>query len=308
MQQLMTETEEADLLLVSPEEEGMRIDRLLAERFPNYSRTYFQYLIEQGAVLVNGERVKKRESPVEGDEIEIFFIALPEISLEPEPIPLDIVYEDEHLVVVNKAVGMVVHPAPGHWSGTFVNALLSHCETALPGGDPVRPGIVHRLDKETSGLLIAAKTVAAHQKLIEAFAERRVEKSYLALCSGRPPNGEVRAPIGRHPTKRKEMAVVPDGKEAITSFQLLAFRDGVSLVLAKPKTGRTHQIRVHLKHLGAPVLGDSLYGNGKVKGRQLLHAYRLSLTHPITGLPLSLSAPIPDDMKEWISFLSAPCV
>ena len=164
--------EEPDFLFITAEEEGIRIDKLLAERFPQHSRTYFQHLIENVFVLLNGEPVKKRIEPEEGDEIEICFQATPEASLEPESIPLEILYEDEYLLAINKPAGMVVHPAPGHWSGTFVNALLAHCQTLAPGSDPLRPGIVHRLDKDTTGVLLAAKTLQAHQKLIELFSNR----------------------------------------------------------------------------------------------------------------------------------------
>lgn len=301
-------TDDSDLIYATAAEEKLRIDKLLAERFPEYSRTYFQNLIDQGCVLLNGERVLKRIVPEEGDEIEICFQAIPGPSLTPEPIPLDILYEDDHLLAINKPTGMIIHPAPGHWSGTFVNALLYHCEGIVPGNDPIRPGIVHRLDKETTGVLIAAKTLAAHQKLIEMFATRRIEKWYLAICCGRSPSGTIHAPIGRHPTLRKEMAVLSDGREASTEIKTVAFNDQLSLVLARPFTGRTHQIRVHLKHTGFPVLGDKIYGNERFNRtfsltRHLLHAYRLNFEHPITGDLLKLSAPIPEDLKFWMQKL-----
>jgi 23S rRNA pseudouridine1911/1915/1917 synthase len=304
-------SEEPDVLIASPEEEGVRIDKLLSERFPAYSRTYFQHLIEEGCVLLNGQLVKKRICPEEGDEIEVCFQAVPGPSLEPEAIPLDILYEDDHLLAIDKPPGMVVHPAPGHWSGTFVNALLAHCSNVAPSDDPLRPGIVHRLDKETSGVLIAAKTLPAHRRLIQAFAERRVEKLYLAVCCGRPPNGTIKAPIGRHPVHRKEMAVLSDGREAVSEVQTAAANDSLSLGVIRPKTGRTHQIRVHLKHVGCPVLGDPIYGNQRLNQsltpeRLLLHAYRLELDHPVTGAPLRLSAPIPSDLKGWMRRLCGP--
>ncbi len=284
--------------------EEVRIDKLLTQRYPHYSRTYFQDLIQQGFVLVNGLQVKKQLIPEEGDEIEVCFQLTPELSLEAEPISLDILYEDEFFLAINKPAGMVVHPAPGHSSGTFVNALLHHCKE-LPTSESLRPGIVHRLDKETSGILLAAKTSIAHQKLIEKFATRQVEKKYLAICAGRPRNGIFSAPIGRHPVHRKEMAVLPDGKEAISEVQVLALQDPLSLVLIKPKTGRTHQIRVHLKHLGAPVLGDVVYGQSRANQlfdaqRQMLHAYRLSFSHPIHDTPVELMAPFPQDFQAWI--------
>jgi 23S rRNA pseudouridine1911/1915/1917 synthase len=299
-------SQEAEFLSVNSEEEGVRIDKMLAARFPGHSRTYFQHIIELGAVLLNGEPVKKRILPEEGDEIEICFIAMPGASLEPEPMPLEILYEDEHLLAINKPAGLVVHPAPGHWSGTFVNALLAHCHNIAPGSDPLRPGIVHRLDKDTTGVLVAAKTLIAHQKLIELFASRQVEKLYLAICAGRPINTIINAPIGRHPVHRKEMAALPDGREAITEIQVAACNDKISLVLARPRTGRTHQIRVHLKHVGAPILGDPIYGIKEAHDRPLLHAYRLSFDHPITGSPLRFTAPIPEDMKQWLQKLCGP--
>ena len=307
----MTLAPNLDSLLVLPEEAGQRIDKLLANHYPLFSRTYFQKLIDEGFVLINGSQVKKRITPERGDEIEVCFQLPPESSLTPEKIPLEVLYEDEHLLAINKPAGMVVHPAPGHPSGTFVNALLAHCQNLAPTDDPLRPGIVHRLDKETTGVLLAAKTSLAHQKLVNAFASRQIEKTYLAICTGKPPNTIIDAPIGRHPIHRKEMAVLTDkGKEAISQIQVLAFNEEISLVLVRPRTGRTHQIRVHLKHLGAPVLGDSVYGRRKSNEesktvRQLLHAYRLQFMHPITKAPLSLIAPLPSDIKEWIVKLGA---
>jgi 23S rRNA pseudouridine1911/1915/1917 synthase len=289
-------------LIVSDEMTQHRLDRLLCQQYPTYSRTYFQYLIEQGFVLVNGLPLKKKDKPKLGDEIEICFQLTPEISLEPENIPLEILYEDEHLLAVNKPAGMVTHPAPGHYTGTFVHALLYHCKT-LPLGDTLRPGIVHRLDKDTSGVLLAAKTSEAHQKLVEMFCERKLEKSYLAICVGTPGNGTIEAPIKRHPTKRKEMAVDPTGKPATSITNILAFDGKLSLVEVKLITGRTHQIRVHLKHKGAPILGDPVYGSPAWNKqydapRQMLHAYRLSFSHPITGVRIDLKAPLTEDFKK----------
>lgn len=307
----ITVESEIDSLLITPQEAGQRIDKLLADRYSSFSRTYFQKLIEDGFVLLNDKPVKKRVAPEVGDEIEVFFQYPPEISLSPENIPLDILFEDEHLIAVNKPAGMVVHPAPGHWNGTFVNALLAHCQDLIEISDPLRPGIVHRLDKDTSGILIAAKTTLTHQQLVRMFSLRQIQKTYLAICVGHPPNTVVNAPIGRHPTQRKEMAVVsPDrGKTAITQIQTLAFNHAISLVRARPETGRTHQIRVHLKHIGYPVLGDSTYGSARCNElfkaeRQLLHAYQLSFVHPVTKSLLTLVAPIPADFQQKIAQLS----
>ena len=299
-----------DCFIISPREAGQRLDKLLSERYSTYSRTYFQKLIEDGFVLLNSEIVKKRIAPEVGDEVEVCFQLSLESSLEPEEIPLDIIFEDEHLLVINKPAGMVVHPAPGHWSGTFVNALLAHCKNLPSTDDPLRPGIVHRLDKDTSGLLMAAKTSEAHAKLVGMFASRQIEKIYLAICMGRPEDCIIDAPIGRHPIQRKEMAVVETGgKEALSRIQVLAFNETISLVMIRPKTGRTHQIRVHLQHIGHPILGDPVYGSEHINQqfqveRQLLHAYRINFKHPITGDSISLAAPLPIDMKAWIDQIS----
>lgn len=279
-----------------------RLDALLVEAFPGYSRTYFQALIAQGLVLVNGQPIKKKDQPKEGDEIEICFQLTKEISLEPENIPLDILYEDDHLIAVNKPAGMVTHPAPGHPRGTFVHALLYHCKN-LPGADRLRPGIVHRLDKETSGVLLGAKSVEAHQKLVAMFCERRLEKTYVAICVGSPGDQEIVVPIQRHQAHRKKMAVHPSGKEAISKCRVLKFDGKLSWVEVKIITGRTHQIRVHLQHVGTPVLGDSVYGftawNKKYSTvRQMLHASRLQCLHPITGVPLDLVAPLPPEFRS----------
>jgi 23S rRNA pseudouridine1911/1915/1917 synthase len=294
--------EETELFFVTKEESGQRLDKLLSLRFEEKSRTYFQYLIDEGCVFLNSKKVKKRTIVSENDEIEIFFLATPGLSLEPENIPLDILFEDEDLLVINKPPGMVVHPAPGHWTSTFVHALLFHCKDLAPSSDTLRPGIVHRLDKDTSGLLLAAKTQKAHQNLIAQFHNREIEKEYLALAIGKTPSITLTAPIARHPVKRKEMCVLETGKLAITRFDLLSFNGEISLVLAKPKTGRTHQIRVHLKHLNTPILGDSLYGKKcrYCPSRQMLHAHQLSFLHPITKTPLKFQAPLPQDMKEWL--------
>ncbi len=206
--------EPTNYFTVSPEEAEMRLDKLLCSHFPEHSRTYFQYLIEEGCVLVNGAVLKKKDIPKIGDEIEVCFLFTPELSLEPQDIPLDILFEDDHLIAVNKPVNMVVHPAPGHPKDTFVNALLFHCRK-LESVDPVRPGIVHRLDKDTSGVLLAAKTSQAHAKLVAIFSERRIQKTYIAVCAGTPKEGLIDAPIKRHPVQRKEMTVCFEkGKEA----------------------------------------------------------------------------------------------
>ena len=305
--------EASDSLFITEEDAGERLDKILAQRLKEAgSRTYFQYLIEEGRVLLNGAPVKKRVKPVAGDEIEVEYLLTPELALQPENIPLDVLYEDNDILVINKAPGMVVHPATGHWSGTFVNALLFHCknQNLSQGKDALRPGIVHRLDKDTSGLLIAAKTSSAQQKLIEMFAERQVYKEYLAICIGNPKTGTIEAPIGRHPVNRKLMAVVENGRRAVTQYRSIAFNEKLSLVSLVIETGRTHQIRVHMKHHGTPVLGDPVYGipsfNAKMgTERQMLHAYKLGFKHPISGQDMEFMAIIPKDMQKIITTLKS---
>jgi 23S rRNA pseudouridine1911/1915/1917 synthase len=287
-------------LLVTPDMLHIRLDRLLAGSFPNHSRTYFQYLIGSSLVLVNGSPVKKRDTLNVGDEVEVCFELTPELSLEAENIPLSILYEDDDLIAVNKPAGMVTHPAPGHPKGTFVNALLYHCKT-LPMTETLRPGIVHRLDKETSGVLIAAKKAECHQKLVQLFSSRAVTKHYIAVCVGNPGDQTITKAIRRHPTRRQEMHVHPEGRPATSICRTLKTEGDLSWVSVQLITGRTHQIRVHLKSVGTPVLGDSVYGNAAANKkygthRQLLHAHTLSLTHPITGKILNLEAPIPEEV------------
>ena len=307
--------DDTETLFISDAEAGERLDKILANRLSLAgSRTYFQYLIEEGKVLLNGSPVKKRIKPQSGDEIEIEYILSPELTLTPEEIPLNIVYEDEAFLVVNKVPGMVVHPAVGNWNGTFVNALLFHCRHLTENLDDaksaLRPGIVHRLDKETSGLLIAAKTSQAQQKLIEMFAGRNIYKEYLAICIGNPKEGVIEAPIGRNPTNRKVMAVDQEkGRPAITRFCSLFHNERLSLARVVIETGRTHQIRVHMKYHGTPVLGDPIYGipsfNEKIGAkRQMLHAYKLVFTHPITGKEMEFTAEIPQDMKKIIKLIN----
>lgn len=295
--------EDHEVFCISDEEEGVRLDKVLADRFESIqSRTYFQMLIEEQHVLLNGNPVKKRTKPKSGDEVQVNFVLTPEIGLIAEAIPLEIIYEDDDILVVNKPAGMVVHPATGNWTGTFVNALLYYCKhVSSIDASTMRPGIVHRLDKDTSGLLIAAKTNLAQQRLIEMFTQRKIHKEYLAICLGNPGNGEINAPIGRHPVHRQKMTVVEGGREALSICRTLKCDGKISLVSIVLATGRTHQIRVHLQHKKTPVLGDSVYGNGQVNLkygalRQLLHASLLRFKHPIKGNLLEFEAPLPEDM------------
>lgn len=303
---------EIEILKISEDEDDTRIDKILANRYSDVrSRSYFQYLINNQFVTINGQPVKKQFRPRQGDEVRVEFVLTPELKLKPEEIPLDVIYEDDYLLAINKPAGMVVHPAPGNWSGTFVNALIHHCKDIESRffQQSARPGIVHRLDKETSGVLIAAKDPRTQQKLTELFSSRQVKKVYFAVCLGSPKVGEVNAPIGRHPVHRKKMCVREEGgREAITQFKLLATDGKISLLSINLITGRTHQIRVHMKHLGTPVLGDATYGNiqqnerYQVK-RQLLHARTLQFTHPITDEVLTLTAEFPDDIKHFFDKL-----
>lgn len=305
--------DESDTLFINEEEAGERLDKVLAARLSAAgSRTYFQHLIDEGKVLVNGAPAKKRDKLKTGDEVEVEYILTPELTLKPEDIPLNIIYEDDSIIVVDKAPGMVVHPAAGNWTGTFVNALLYHCKQ-IPDSkqgksplDALRPGIVHRLDKDTSGVIVAAKTAYAQQKLIEMFSGRQVYKEYLAICIGNPGAGDIEAPIGRHPVHRKMMAVLEEGgRHALTHFKSLSFDNKLSLVSIVIATGRTHQIRVHMKHKGTPVLGDPVYGNPSLNtkmgiDRQMLHAYRLRFNHPVSGESMEFTAEMPADMQHVV--------
>lgn len=299
----------AESLYVVEDEVGERIDKLLTRHFQSHSRTYFQELIEEGHVLVNGKQPKKRAQLLAGDKVTITFAPPPKLNVEPEEIPLDILYEDEAIIAINKPKGMVVHPAPGVYSGTFANALLFHCEgLEKKGFEEHRPGIVHRLDKDTTGVLIGAKTLEAHAKLSTLFSKRKVEKHYLTVCAGRPKEGTFVAPIRRHPVRRKEMYVDEAGKEAISHFRLVAEKEDLSLVDVELITGRTHQIRVHLKAMNCPILGDQTYGSKSLNEKfklesQLLHAHRTILPHPLTDTPLEIVAPLPRAMKNFIEVI-----
>jgi 23S rRNA pseudouridine1911/1915/1917 synthase len=303
---MIESTAEVETIVPSAEEAGGRIDSFLSKAFSEKSRTYFQYLIDEKHVLINGASVKKRAKVCEGDVITVQFILPPEIKLEPEDIPLDILYEDEHMVAINKPAGLISHPAPGNWNHTVVNAMLHHCANIENPEGTLRPGIVHRLDKDTTGVLVVAKTYDMQKKLSALFAERRVAKKYYALCIGKPASTHIEASIGRHPADRKKMAVVETGKDAVTDIEIEWFRNGISLLVARPYTGRTHQIRVHLAHVGTSIIGDKVYGSSTINTRydaerQMLHAATLELDHPVTGEHMTFIAPMPDDMKTLIS-------
>src|SRR5215469_10745886 len=274
-----------------------RLDQFLREKFPAASRGVFKRLIEQGDIRVDGKIVKATHTPRAGEKIDIQWPQPRAAEAQPEEIPLDILFEDEVLLVLNKPAGLVVHPAAGHEEHTLVNALLHHCEGELSGiGGVARPGIVHRLDKDTSGCLVVAKNDDTHLALSSQFASRKVEKVYHAIVCGemRRDKGEIRAAIARHPSHRKRMAVSDDaGREARTTYHVLERLRGATLVEAILHTGRTHQIRVHFQFLGFPLVGDLTYGNRQNQRleeltsysapRQMLHAFKLSFTHPRTG-------------------------
>ncbi len=297
-----------------------RLDRVLLTRHPDFSRARLEGLVKAGFVRVNGEVALKAGMKV-SDEDEIAVEIPPPVPATPEPedIPLDVLFEDADLLVLNKPAGLVVHPAPGHQTGTLVNALLHHCPDLAGIGGVARPGIVHRLDQDTSGLMVVAKTTRAMDALTRAFASHRhIEKTYLALCHGAPRLGAGRVEnlIGRHPVNRKKMAIVEaNGKRAVTHWRVvkqgLSPQKGVgvlSLIECRIETGRTHQIRVHLASLGCPVVGDVLYGKTALDGkmdpkptRQLLHAARLRLFHPVTSEPLAFEAPLPPDFVDCLN-------
>lgn len=281
---------------------GVRLDQFLASSVPELSRARIQDLIKAGHVTLNTGAAKASARVREGDAITIH--EPPPVATETvaEDIALDVLFEDADLIVLNKPAGLVVHPAAGNWSGTVVNALLHHCQELSGIGGEQRPGIVHRLDKDTSGCLVAAKSDVAHQSLARQFAGREVSKIYLAIVAGkvRYLTGTINAPIGRHPVQRKKMTVVAEGsgRPAKTGYRVIQALPAGTLVECTLHTGRTHQIRVHLKHLGHPLLGDDVYGKRAGFPRQMLHAWRLGFAHPRTGERLNFESPIPPDFVE----------
>jgi 23S rRNA pseudouridine1911/1915/1917 synthase len=294
-------------------ETDVRLDALLASRL-SLSRTQCATLIATGNVHVDGRHEKASYRARSSELVEIDIPAPRQSDVHGEQIPLDIVYEDDDLLVVDKAAGMVVHPAPGHWAGTLVNALIGRGDTLAPGSAPERPGIVHRLDKGTSGLLLVAKRERAHRVLSAALAAKRVTRRYAALSWGhlRSDALAVDGPIGRDPRDRKRMAIVPDGRPARTEFRRLARFESVDLLRAHLHSGRTHQIRVHLASIGHPVVGDDTYGGrggrrlvGLPSGRLFLHAAWLQFRHPTTGVFLDLRAPLPADLVACLGTVSA---
>jgi 23S rRNA pseudouridine1911/1915/1917 synthase len=307
----------------------------LAERLPTFSRAALQRAIEAGQVRVDDSACKPSLRLREGNVVAVLKLDVPREGPEPQDIPLDILHEDAAIVVVNKPAGMIVHPAKGHWAGTLAGALAHHFGTLSQRGGPTRPGIVHRLDRDTSGVIVVAKNDQAHDALAAQFKSRRVEKEYLAIVVGVPDLDQdlINQPIGNHPTQREKKAIRPghiSSRQAATLYEVVERFVGYALVRARPKTGRTHQIRLHLAHIGHPVLCDRLYG-GRAKiteleliprarigqdtpasvpdggepllARQALHAHRLAFAHPATGAPLQFEAPLPTDMLRTLDAL-----
>ncbi len=285
-----------------------RLDIYLVSQRPALTRSQVRHLIGNGYVLVNGTASKPGQKLKAGDQVQV---SLPEpqpADLQPENIAVNILYQDADLAVVDKPAGLSVHPGPGHPTGTLVNALLAICPDIAGIGDTVRPGIVHRLDKDTSGVMVAAKTTAAHHHLARQLATRSMSKTYRALAVGEvfPATGALRYPIGRDRANRKRMAVVEGGRESITGYEVMRTIGGCSLLNVFPLTGRTHQIRVHFAAIGHPLLGDELYGKkSPLLPRQFLHAYSLGFAHPSTGEKMTFTAPLPEDMNEVIRCLEA---
>lgn len=294
-------------LTATSEDRGARIDAWLAARVEGLTRSAAAKLLESGSVAVNGASAAKNYRLTGGETVEITRPEAEETAVEPQDIPLDVVYEDQDVIVVNKPVGLVVHPAPGHPDGTLVNALLHHCGDSLSGiGGEKRPGIVHRIDRDTSGLIIAAKNDAAHLALSAQLSDHTLARTYECLVMGnlRQDSGTVDAPIGRHPSDRKKMAVnIRNGRRAVTHWEVIARYNGVTHVRCRLETGRTHQIRVHMAHIGHPILGDTVYGAKKpVPGLagQCLQAVELRFVHPRTGELVTVSCPRSPEFEQQL--------
>ena len=294
------------------EVEGVRLDAFLSDSEAGLTRSAAQKLLENGAVLVNGNPGKKNYKTRPGDVIDVTIPEPEPVELVPEDIPLDVRYEDEDVIVINKPKGLVVHPAPGHWSGTLVNGLLYHCRDSLSGiNGAIRPGIVHRIDMDTSGLLIVAKNDFAHEALSAQLKDHSLSRVYEAVVLGniKADSGTIDAPIGRHPVDRKKMAVTEkNSRSAVTHFEVIARYNGYTHLRLKLETGRTHQIRVHLSWQNHPILGDMVYGRGKALGQesQCLHARSLTFRHPRTGETVTVHSELPEYFEDVLKKLGAP--
>jgi 23S rRNA pseudouridine1911/1915/1917 synthase len=297
--------ETTELVADTPEE---RLDVFVARSIPSLTRSRVQRLIADGAVRVAGERAKPGLRLAAGQHVAVAMPPPVPDRAAAEPIVLDVIYEDADIVAINKPAGMTVHPAGTHVSGTLVNAILAHCDDLSGIGGVMRPGIVHRLDRDTSGVILVAKHDAAHHALSRQLKERTAEKTYVALVEGtpKPAEGVIDAPIARDAMRRQRMAVAAGGREAVTAYRVLERFRGVSLVEARPRTGRTHQIRVHLAAIGHPVVADRVYGKrSPIVGRQFLHALRIAFDHPRTGARMTLEASLPVELEEALTRLRA---
>ena len=294
---------ESKLIIDVPDEEtGERIDSFLSGK-TDFTRTRIQQLIKDRNITVNGKPTKSSYKIEENDEIAIEVPEVETTEIKPENIKIDIVYEDSDIAVINKQAGLVVHPAHGHYSGTLVNALLYHIKDLSGINGEIRPGIVHRLDKDTSGLIVIAKNDKVHAALTEMFQEKKIRKTYLAILKGKlnKSEGKIVTQIGRDKNDRKKMTVIDDaakGKNAITNYRVISQNNLFTLVKVNIETGRTHQIRVHMRHLGYPILGDSVYGRKDNEKRQMLHAYKLEFIHPVTGRQMEFIGEIPEDFQK----------
>ncbi len=296
-------------IVVEEKEAGERLDVFLRQKLPELSRSRIKALIEEKFVKVNGKETKASYKVKPTELIEVVIPPEEEPSLEPEDVPFEVLYEDEHIAVIEKPAGVVVHPAPGHKTGTLVHGLLKRLKGLSGIGGELRPGIVHRLDKDTSGIMLIAKNDLAHKRLVQAFKNRLIHKEYFAIAYGVPGQKQfkIKAPIGRHPVNRKKMAVVSSGREAETIFEVKKAFKKASLILAKPLTGRTHQIRVHLSYIGHPILGDPIYGGLKhglpKPPRLMLHAFKISFSHPATEEPMEFCSKLPEDFETYMQAL-----
>lgn len=298
--------------IAGEEDAGNRIDSFLAEKLPLLSRSYIQKQIKECNILVNGSKTKAGYKICASDTIRVYETPAEELEIKPENIPLDIIYEDNDIIVINKPKRMVVHPAPGHYSGTVVNALLYHCKDSLSGINGIlRPGIVHRIDQDTTGAIVACKNDTAHRSLAGQLKEHSITRTYHAIVNNhiKEEEGTVSTTIGRHPVDRKKMAVnVKGGRDAVTHYKVLDNLDNrYTYIACNLETGRTHQIRVHMAYIGNPVLGDSLYGPAKCPFKlegQALHAKTLGFIHPSTGKYMEFEAPLPDYFKKLLGILS----
>lgn len=293
---------------VNEEFHGLRLDAYLSKIYPDRSRSFFQNIIEEGSILVEGKIKKSKYKVKKGEKISVKIPEPVELQVEAENIPINIVYEDEDVIIVNKPKGMVVHPAPGNYTGTLVNALLYHCNDLSGINGVIRPGIVHRIDKDTSGILVIAKNDLSHKKLAEQFAEHSMERTYYAIVEGmvKKDSGIIDKPIGRDPKTRIKMAIVEDGRRAVTHYEVLERYKNNTLIKCNLETGRTHQIRVHMMSIGHPLVGDQVYGYKKQKftlDGQALHAKTLGLIHPRSGKFTQFDSELPEYFKRLVDIL-----